>query len=205
MIRRKLPHPTFTVVVGEDFGGAAHHTDSTGHVAPIGDFRSLSVGSLRSGSLGTVDLDGIAARELYDLLDGVSVGAAFTVGPSDDLWSSLERLFPILLSPVYPVWKSESLDGFYLALAQKTDATSARLVGTCILISDQTVTPFCAELAISPTADSIASYRILLGESGGGALGISGPPCHSFAAHKLLAGIVARIDDVDWAFAVASG
>lgn len=152
----------------------------------------------------TPSLESQLAAELRDLLSGVPVGAEFDVAPSADLCFSLELFVPRLLCGTYPEWARESLDGFFVAVARKIRPRAARLVGTSILITDQTVTPFMFELEVSPTGDSITSFRVSIGEPGGGALGISGPECNSRQAKNLLAGIAERVDSVDWSFAITS-
>lgn len=149
-------------------------------------------------------LESQVAAELKSLLRGLPVGAAFTVEPSADFCSSLEMYIPELLRRRYPQWAWESLDGIFMASARKTGPTAAQLGGTCILISDQTVTPFLVHLEASLADESITSFRVSLGESGGGSLGISGPECNSRDAEELLATIADRIGDIAWSFEIAS-
>ena len=144
------------------------------------------------------------ASELKELVRGVRVGELFTVPPSSDISSSLELFLPQLLLRGYPEWANETLDGIFVARAQKTGPAAVQLVGTCILISDQTVTPFLVDLELSPTATAVAAFRVLLGEPGGGPLGISGPECNSRDARRLLATLTSRLDDIAWSYTVAS-
>lgn len=143
------------------------------------------------------------ASELKEFLQQVSVGEEFTVDPSAGLASALERFLPQLLRGRYPVWKGESLDGVFAEFARKTGSHAARLGGACILITDQTLTPFLVDLEVSPEVDAIVAYRLRLGEPGGGRLGISGPECNSPAASGLRYSLKDRLEDVDWSFDVA--
>lgn len=146
------------------------------------------------------------ASELRELLRGIAIGAEFTVPPSADFCYSLELVVPGLLRQRHPEWSKESLDGIFVARAIKTAAEGAEFVGTCILISDQTVTPFLLTLEIRAAdgPDVTLDARINLGEPGGGSLGISGPPCNSRDADRLLSGLVDRLDDVAWSYVLVA-
>ena len=152
----------------------------------------------------TPGLESQVAAELKSLLGEIPVGTAFGVESSADFCFSLEMFIPELLRRRYPQWDLESLDGIFVACARKTGPAAAQLAGTCILISDQTVTPFLVDLEASLADDSITSFRVSLGEPGGGALGISGPECNSREAEVLLATIADRIADITWSFEISS-
>jgi hypothetical protein len=84
-----------------------------------------------------------AARAIRALLEGVERGCALPEGMQMlVVLGGLEHFLPQILAEIYPYWKSESLDGFFLAEAKKLDHDKADLRGVCILISDQSVTPF---------------------------------------------------------------
>lgn len=148
-------------------------------------------------------LESALVAELSGLLVNTPVGAQFAVEPAADICCSLELLLPRLLAARHPEWARESLDGFFVARAVKSAAARAELVGVCIIISDQTVTPFRLELAMeSPESVALESVRIRMGEAGRGELGISGPPVNSKAASTLLANVASRIDSVQWSYDV---
>jgi hypothetical protein len=86
-------------------------------------------------------LESQLASELRALVREFQVGDQFTVAPSADICSSLELFLPQVLRIRYREWLEESLDGIFVARALKTGPAAAQLAGTCILISDQTVTP----------------------------------------------------------------
>jgi hypothetical protein len=142
----------------------------------------------------------ILASELHVLTEHLGVGDRFAVLPSSDLCYSLELLIPDLLRQHYPEWETESLDGIFVARATKTGETAAELLGTCILISDQTITPFLLELQGQKGGEGVASVRLALGEPGSGTLGISGPKCNSVDAKLLLANLPARVGRVQWSY-----
>lgn len=114
------------------------------------------------------------AAELKEKLLEVPVGAAFTVQPSDGISYSLELYIPRLLREHFSEWKTESIDGIFVAYASKTAPGVAQLTGTCILIRDQTVTPFLLDIALSSMDSSVEVRRLVLGEPGGGAWNIRG-------------------------------
>lgn len=152
----------------------------------------------------TPGLAALVATELRALVAGIPVGREFTVAPSEDICSSLELFLPELLRSHHSEWVWESLDGVFVARARKTGDASVQLAGTCILISDQTVTPFLVDLELSTSGESVGSYRVCLGMSGGGSLGISGPECNSPEATQLLANVVTRLDDIRWSYEIVS-
>jgi hypothetical protein len=102
----------------------------------------------------------------------------------------------------HPEWENESIDGFFFSSAVKSQEASAALVGTCILISDQAVTPFAMNLSLLDPR-GFRAFRIRLGESGVGTLGISGPQCNSGAAREMLVDLNARMAVVDWVYDIA--
>lgn len=145
------------------------------------------------------DLERLAAEHVASYLEGVIVGLSLPIDSSAPLCDVLELLVPEILRRDSPEWLEESIDGFIFSSAVKTGQASAELVGICILISDQTVTPFVLSIRLSDR-HRFESLRIRLGEPGSGSLGISGPPCNSRAAQTLLAGLTERLDTVKWVY-----
>lgn len=151
----------------------------------------------------TGSLEAQLASELQALLSGVPVGSEFTVAPSSDFSYSLELFIPRVLRHHHSEWAKESLDGIFVARARKTGSVAAELAGTCILMSDQAVTPFLIALALSPLGKSIQLLQVCIGEPGGGSLGISGPDCNSREAKNLLADISTRLGSIAWSYRIA--
>jgi hypothetical protein len=145
------------------------------------------------------DLASVVAREVAKLLDAVEIGSPLQVGSASSVCPVLERLVPQVLAARHSEWGSESLDGFYFSHAVRTGSRSAEFAGTCILISDQAMTPFRMNFDLSDK--STMTLRIRLGEPlGNGPLGISGPPWGSSAARELLSLLDERLDIVDWVY-----
>lgn len=140
------------------------------------------------------------ASDFAAFLEAIPEEGEFTVDTTSKFCRMLEFYLPSRLSRRFPEWKRESLDGFYFASARKTGTEAARFSGTCILISDQTMTPFFLELSLSASGDSVASLRLLLGEKGGGKLGISGPEWGTKGAMELLENIPGRLDFIRWSY-----
>ena len=172
------------------------------------DARRPRIARRRTNTLGFVparedapDLEGLAASQVAACLVGLPVGAPLPLASSSDLCFILELLIPALLRTDYPEWGHESIDGFFFASAVKSDRRAATLAGTCILMSDQTVTPFILNLDLADQG-GFDLFRIRLGDLGHGPLGISGPAANSTAAQTLLLSLNARLDQVDWAYDV---
>jgi hypothetical protein len=143
-----------------------------------------------------------AARELSACMDGVAPGSPLLLDASSGLSGTLERLVPQLLAVEHGEWRGESLDGFYFSSAVKSDDGSAVLTGLCMLLSDQTLTPFIFNLSLSDEAE-LGAIRIRLGEPGEGHLGISGPAWGSSEVLKSLWTLEAQLETVDWAYDVS--
>jgi len=145
-------------------------------------------------------LDSKLTVELTSVLRELPVGSHFHVLPSDVLCYCLELFLPRRLRERYPEWKRESLDGIFVARAVKTGARTAEFVGTCVLMTDQTVTPFVVELEVAEPNGSVTVQRLKLGEPGSGPLRISGPEANSKDAERLLASAVERINEIAWSY-----
>jgi hypothetical protein len=121
------------------------------------------------------------------------------VDVTEDGLFALELLIPAVLCKTYPEWCTESIDGFRIASVQRHNVLSLTMLGLCILITDQSVTPF--ELSLSLVASgSMADLEIQIGEPGIGSLGISGPPCNSQLADALLAELGTRQAEIAWVY-----
>ncbi|MEZ5974268.1 MAG: hypothetical protein R3F33_15625 [Planctomycetota bacterium] len=139
------------------------------------------------------------AELLERVLLGISVGEPTASEPMAHLLEVLETWLPAALAKGYPEWKRESIDGFQLAHAGQHGGNQILLAGTCILISNQTVTPFRLRIGRGDLEGQL-SLQLRLGVPGGGGLGISGPPVHSSKALKLLWGGLLPGDHVDWIY-----
>ena len=114
---------------------------------------------------------------------------------------------PEMLRLQHPEWRGESLDGIFVERAVRPSIDVLELVGTCILMTDQSVTPIFVAIGVSASRDKVRSFVAWLGEPGGGHLGISGPPCNSERAARLNAVVSARFDlaEIQWVYRLASG
>ena len=153
------------------------------------------------GSPSNPDLSRLAATQIAACLEGVDVGSALPIDSASDLCDTLEYVIPAILSDAHREWEGESHDGFYISSAVKSGDAGAALAGTCILISDQTVTPFALDVNLAD-AGTFRTFRVRLGEPGSGRLGISGPPVHSSAAREMLWALNDRLERVAWAYDV---
>lgn len=143
----------------------------------------------------------LVAERVANLIEQVPVGGSFEIDRSDVLCDVLEFLVPEILREEHVEWQEESIDGFFFSRAERVGELSVGLLGTCILISDQRVTPFA--LTIKLTKDlRTEELRVQIGELGGGRLRISGPTVDSRAAEELLGGLNARVGTLEWSYDV---
>lgn len=140
------------------------------------------------------------AVALRKTLEGVACGGALAETPElQSVLAGLEYFLPQILSELHPFWKWESLDGFYLAEAMKTGPCKARLRGICILISDQTLTPFDLKMQVSPYEDEIEWMECRIGECGHGKGGMARWHGHSH-------GFLQRsLKLIDWKYSATFG
>ena len=144
------------------------------------------------------------ASALGKVLQGAAVGEPLDWNPASDLAYMLQLFIPGLLRERYCEWKSESLDAIFCSQALKTGDEAARLVGTCILITDQTVTPFMLDIELEDQARRVNSFSLAIGEQGVGKLGISGPRYGSSKAGLLLLNLNYRLDGVCWTYKITN-
>ena len=117
------------------------------------------------------------ARALRPILAAMAPGGDIAEkAEMKDILATLEYFLPPLFAEVYPHWKYESFDGFYLAEAKRTETCEARLRGICILIDDQTTTPFDVRLRISPSEDVVDWMECRVGKPGDGNGGMERTP-----------------------------
>jgi hypothetical protein len=153
---------------------------------------------------GSSKLEAKLAVELRALLQSTPIGKQVNMKPSDRILGAFELYFPLLLRKKYPVWESETLDGFFVSNARKDGPFSLQLAGICILMSDQCVTPFFAAIRLSPDDNSMEAYNVAIGEAGEGHLGISGPKCNTYDAELLLRRIGTRLSHINWVYSIES-
>jgi hypothetical protein len=145
------------------------------------------------------------ARGLRALLEGIAPGDALpeTVQLLMVL-GGLEYFLPATLAELYPYWKGESLDGFFLSEAKKLEHEMAELRGVCILISDQSITPFHLQVQLSPLADEIGWMQCHLGKRGDGAGEMERIPYSRWAGHTQRF-LQDSLHEVDWAYSITFG
>jgi hypothetical protein len=116
-----------------------------------------------------------------------------------DALGGLEIYVPEILSDKYAFWKGEGLDGFYCSDAIKSGPYEAKLLGMCILISDQSLTPFYFNFGLSDSLNRFEWLVCKLGENGKN--GLIRHPYESWPKelHKL------RVDSITWEFEISFG
>jgi hypothetical protein len=113
-----------------------------------------------------VNLEKLVAERVCELAAGKPVDALLDDSSFPDLLSALEYYLPQTLSEIHQEWDHESLDGIYPNVVRKTAERRIEIVGWCILISDQTMTPLELELEVSPAADEVIWLDCRLGRLG---------------------------------------
>jgi hypothetical protein len=142
---------------------------------------------------------------LRSILDGLAEGEA--IGNSEDfrsVLSDLELFLPAILGEIHGEWKNESLDGIVSAAARKTGPDEAEIIGLCILISDQTLTPIAVRLQVSPSSNELAWLECNVGEHGDEKAGMLRTPYNAMSG-KQLAMVAERRNGIDWAYRVGFG
>jgi hypothetical protein len=145
------------------------------------------------------------ARALRALLEGVEPGGA--LGETIQLLvvlGGLEYFLPQVLAEVYPHWKKGSLDGFFVSEAKKLADNQAELRGVCLLISDQSITPFHVQIQLSTSADEIEWMECRLGKRGEGAGGMERVPWSRWKGHTY-SFLQDSLKPTGWAYAVTFG
>ena len=114
---------------------------------------------------------------------------------------ALERFLPECLAENHPSpWRKESLDAFRFALRRKVGPNEVELLGVCLLISDQTWTPFRALLRASSTDTGLDRVDFTLGETDGLGRGMVRTPYASSKLTELLYRLANRPESVDWSY-----
>jgi hypothetical protein len=102
--------------------------------------------------------------------------ACCTLPSTDPLCSELERWIPRALTPHYPEWRWDSLDGFLDVRCSIASAVQLDIFAFAIVISDQLLTPCCLQFRFEDATMCLATCKIQLGIFGGtGRLGIGVP------------------------------
>jgi hypothetical protein len=146
------------------------------------------------------------SRSLRAVLADLPAGAS--IGDSEqfrELLSGLEFFLPQqVLSEIYTEWTRESLDGILPCLARKTGEGEAEILGLCILISDQTVTPIHVQLQIAASTDEVSWLECRLGERGAHGM-VRVPYDSSNALSKRLHALDGKHGRIDWVYKVTFG
>ena len=118
------------------------------------------------------------------------------------LQTALEFFLPSMLVKLYPdQWSEESLDAFRFAVARKTSAGEAELIGLCLFITDQTWTPLHLRLRLAD-GDAISWVSCLLGARGNADGEVIRIPFEPERADALLTAVGEHPESLDWVYSV---
>jgi hypothetical protein len=119
----------------------------------------------------------LLSRELRSILANLASGTNISeLIANTEVLTALEYFLPSELAKIDPYWLRESLDGFFISDARKIGMDTAKFTGVCILISDQTTTPFELRLKVRSSDDKIDWMECKLGAGGSGAGGMRRTP-----------------------------
>src|SRR5215218_4706872 len=104
---------------------------------------------------------------LADLPDGAGVPDS---EPYRDALTALEYYIPEVLGELHREWRFGGLDGVIPVVARKAGAGEVELLGLCVLMDDQTLTPLHLRLRVSLIGDAVAWLECRLGEAGAGGM-----------------------------------
>lgn len=140
------------------------------------------------------------ARDLRIVLRDIKIGDQ--IPETEELWeamSSLEYFIPEVLREIHPEWKHESLDAVFPECCIKTAELEIEILGTCIVISDQTMVPIHTRIRVSATENAIESMQCKLGELAGQTMKrVAYGGYHGCRLH-----VASRKGTIKWAYHVA--
>ncbi|MCH7728822.1 MAG: hypothetical protein IH991_20405 [Planctomycetes bacterium] len=139
--------------------------------------------------------------ELRPILEALPVGSRI---PDTDLCgvlSGLERFLPEVLAELHA---GESLDGIIPADSYKTADREIEIIGLCIFLGDQALTPLRLQLQLDENKDTVSWLEYWLGEST--AKGMLRIPHHEESKwFKKLHTLSDRLDAINWTYHVGYG
>lgn len=107
-----------------------------------------------------------AARSIRRVTEGVAINGSLLSSPHlQSCLNSLEGFVTQLFHEI-KILTDDSVDGIYAEIAKKTGDGQIRLLGNCILVSDQCLTPIEILARISRDTDEIDWCQCRLGETG---------------------------------------
>ena len=147
----------------------------------------------------------LVCRSLRSALTTLSTGDDLVESePYRQLLRSLEDFLEVL-AEVYQEWpKFESLDGVTPILARKRGEGQIEMFGVCILIGDQSVTPFHLHLQVAESSDEVDFLECRLGERGPSGM-VRTPYSPMHVVTKRLLRLEGRADVIDWVYKVTFG
>lgn len=147
----------------------------------------------------------ITSRCLRAILAGLPTGATIDDSPEfREALTGLEWFLPEVLAEIHKEWTGESLDGIYPHLACKIGEQTVEILGLCILLSDQTLTPIHLRLQLSFATDEVSWLELRLGEKGQHGM-VRTPYGSEGSIYKRLHALIGRADTMGWVYKVTFG
>ncbi|MEX0642534.1 MAG: hypothetical protein WD468_07525 [Pirellulales bacterium] len=149
-------------------------------------------------------LEETIARRLRDLLGQFSVGDQITYNDEvRDALVCLEYFVTEVIRERHPEWKHESLDGILPFVMRKTAVLEIELIGNCILITDQSLTPVHFRIQVAKDQDEICWMECRLGERTNGEM--KRIPYAINPRMGPLLNVAGDVNAMDWYYAVTFG
>lgn len=148
----------------------------------------------------------IVAESLRAVLARCSVGQ--DVGPSSDrsrMESALCWFVPEVLGQLYPHWRGEDLDGIDACVARKVGDRAIEIIGTCVLLDDQTETPIHVRMSCAAAEDAVDWMECRVGIPGPGRGGLLRLADSATKTSLVAARVAEDPDAVDWVFSATYG
>jgi hypothetical protein len=117
--------------------------------------------------------------------------------------TGIEWFIPEVLEEIHSEWKGDDLDGIYPALANKNSDFEIEIIGLCIFIQDQTLTPLHLLLQLDPTENVISWFKCRLGESTGN--GMRREPYSQGIVNGNKLQVLKRLNSINWVYHVEYG
>ena len=168
----------------------------------------ITLGALRICSKAVSEISKTESHTCVDLrpiLDELPIGSRI---PDSDLFrralSGLEYFIPAVLGEVHDEWRDGDLDGIFPDVSLKTAERELEVIGLCIFIGDQGLTPIRLRLQLDATTDAISWLECWVGETTAeGMLRI--PYTEESRWRNKLNSLSESVESIDWTYHVGYG
>ncbi len=115
--------------------------------------------------------------------------------------SSLEYFIPQVLREIHAEWEHEALDAVFVECCTGIAEHEIEIVGTCIMVSDQTMVPTHTRIRVYATVNAIESMDCKLGELANDTM----KRTPYGGNHGCRLPVATRIEEIQWTYHVVFG